>query len=230
MRYEITPEEFKQLLAFADDERNLVDQDLLVRFCAMHADIERHMLKAYAGARKRNTYLQERVDRMKEKREDRILAGEFAETGLDSFEVAQALLYQLQQVRTYKLTKGKLILILYEMYASWLASKQECLFLEKPVATEYGPQFWRVWKRINVSSQVPYADYKNLATKNPGVAAFCQNAAKKYYDYSDDTLKKQFMKSKPYKNASKENNGGKWNKEISDTDIYAWKKEQTPEK
>lgn len=226
MRYQISFEEFKQLIAYADDDKLVVDPDLLLRFNDLHADIERNVLKAFTGARKRNTLLQEKVNRLVEKRDSKILAGEFKETGLDSYEVAQALLYQLQQVRTYKLTKGKVILILYEMYASWLNSKQERLFLEKPVATEYGPQFWRVWKRLNVSSRVPYDEYKALAEKNPGVAKFCYNAAQKYFDYSDDTLKHLFMKSKAFKNASKENNGGKWNKEIDDRDIYAWKKEQ----
>lgn len=226
MRYNITEDEFKQLLAFADDERVKVDTDLLVRFSAMHADIERNMLKAYTGAKKRNAHLQERVDRMSERTHQSLLVGEFKETGLDSYEVAQALLYQLQQLQTYKLSKGKVILILYEMYASWLASKSERLFLERPVATEYGPQFWRVYKRIaSATSPVAYADWKTLAEKNAGVAEFCKNAARKYYDYTDDTLKNLFLRSKPFKNASKEHNNGKWNKEISDIDIYNWKKE-----
>ena len=56
-----------------------------------------------------------------------------------------------------------------------------------------------------------------------GAAVFCENAARKYYDYSDKTLAEMFRKSAPYKNASKEHNDGKWNKEIDDRDIYSWK-------
>ena len=50
--------------------------------------------------------------------------------------------------------------------------------------------------------------------------------AAKYYDYTESTLSRMFLASKAYKNADKEHNDGKWNKEIADADIYAWKASQ----
>ena len=117
---------------------------------------------------------------------------------------------------------AKVIAILYEMYASWLGSKQERLFSHHPQATQYGPHFWRVANKCKDMNGT-YEDWKKIAELNPGMAEFCKNAAAKYYDWKLSDLTNSFIKSTPYKNALPINNGGKWGKEISDADIYAWK-------
>ena len=104
---------------------------------------------------------------------------------------------------------------------------KERLCREHPVATEYGPMFWSVYKKINPSSRVPYEAWKELCEKNAGIAAYCRNAAQKYYDTKCSELEESFKKSKPYQKASKEYNFGKWNKEISDQDIYEWRTANT---
>lgn len=219
----LTQEELTALQAFARGESKDIDPDVVKKLSILHAEVELNLLKSYSGTRKRNAMLTERVERYRDKDRVRVAEGNFDETGLDSFEVAQGLLYQLQQLKTYRLTKSKVISILYEMYASWLHSKKERLFLENPVATEYGPQFWRVFKRLDTRAAVPYQVWKDLCEKKPGVAKFCQNAAEKYYDYKESDLQTPVLKSFPYRNATKENNGGKWGKPLSDAEIYAWK-------
>ena len=224
--YSITQQQLDELIRFASDDRQPASIEAIEALNALHAAVQRNAIRNLEGARKRNAMLKERVAKFTQRKEEAIEAGEFKESGTDSVDVAMALLYQLQQLHTYKLTKYKLNAILYEMYASWLYSKGERLFLEHPVATEFGPRLWRVFKRVETSVSVSYQAWKRFAESNPPVAAFCKNAAAKYYDHAEGDLNRMFISSKAYKNASKENNGGKWNKEIDDRDIYLWKKEQ----
>lgn len=219
----ITHSQLDELVAFAQDEKRFPSQEALEALANLNCTIQKNCIRHLTGARKRNAMLQEQIGKYKDREQNRILVGEINETGLDSVDVALALLYQLQQLKTYKLNKYKLQEILYEMYASWLESKKERLFLEHPVATEYGPRFWRVFKRIETITPVPQDEWRRIAALNPGVAAFCKNAALKYYDYGENVLNRRFMASKPYKNADTSHNNGKWNKEISDNDIIAWK-------
>lgn len=222
----LTHEQLDQLNRFASNDREIPPMETLEAFNTLYAAVQRNTVRFLTGSRKRNAMLEERLEKVRERREQKILAGEFSETGLDSLDVATALLYQLQQLKTYKLNKYKLQAILYEMYASWLESKKERLFLEHPVATEFGPRFWRVFKRLETGIAVHYQAWKTFAEKSPAVAAFCKNAAAKYYDYAEGDLSRLFLASAPYKNADKDHNLGKWNKEISDADIYTWKAKQ----
>lgn len=226
MRNFPTTQQLEQLIRFAEDDRLPLDMESLHALNSLYQAVQAGLAKRMEGLTKRNAMLQERLERNRERKEQILVEEGFPEThpGLDSVDVATGLLYQLQQLQTYKLNKNKVILILYEMYCTWLAEKKERLFSEHPVATEYGPQFWRVYKRTNTIVQVEYKDWKKLCELNSGVAAFCRNAAEKYYDYNNTTLEEKFKKSMPYKNATKDKNDGKWNKEISDNDIYNWKK------
>lgn len=226
MRSTITPEELAQLTAFASDDKADVDPAAVQKLCSLHAAVTAHLAKRFAGLQKRNALLGQRLDTFKEKRTERFMQEGYDETGLDSCDVAWVLLYHLQQMHTWRLNKSKVILILYEMYCSWLSSKQQRLFLEHPVATEYGPMFWRVYKRIQTEKSVPYTKVAWLKEVNPGVAVYCENAARKYYDYDPKTLEKLFLKSKPYRMSTKEHNGGKWNKEIDDHLIREWMEQE----
>lgn len=226
MRNILTHEQLDHLHRFVNGDKLIIDTEAIEALGSLSEAVNRCLARNYAALRRRNDTLSGRLERAKEKSEARLLAGEFTETGYDSAEVAQALLYQLQQLKTYRPTKYKVIAILYEMYASWLYSKGQRLFLEHPVATAYGPRFWHAIKRIDVNVKVPYDAWKAMAEKDPGVAQFCKNAAKKYYDVTEKSLVDMFMKTNAYKKALPENNAGKWNKEIDDTDIYAWKKQQ----
>lgn len=226
MRTTLTPQELEALIQFAEDDRRSIDLAVVAKLNDLHNSVQRSLIRHLDGARKRNAMLTERLDRIREKKREGLLNGEFAETTIGSVEVAEALLYYLQQSKAYKLNKAKVVQILYEMYASWLASKGERLFDEHPVATSYGPQFWRVYKRIETGTTVTYDKVKALAEKDPGRVKFCENAAKKYYDYGENELNNIFKKTEPYKKASAERNGGKWNTEIADTDIYNWKTQQ----
>ena len=226
----LNKEQLDELIRFASDDKAFPSFEALEALNALYTAVQRNTVRHLSGTRKRNAMLEEQVQRLREKREQKIDDGQFAETDLDSAEVATGLLFQLQQLKTYKLNKYKLQAILYEMYASWLYSKKERLFLEHPVATQFGPRFWRVYNRVDTNNTVPYQAWKAFAEKNPAVAAFCKNAAAKYYDYAEGTLNRTFLASKAYKNADESHNNGKWNKDIEDSDIYRWKENQKAQK
>lgn len=224
--YNLTSAQLAELTQFASDERAEISKESIEALTSLYNAVQRNIVKNWTGTRKRNAMLTERLEKYNERKKDAIEAGEFTDTGLDSLDVAKALLYQLQQRQTYKLSIYKLIAILYEMYASWLYSKKQRLFIEHPVATEFGPRFWRVYNKVNVNERIYLSSWKLFAQNNPGIASFCENAAQKYYDYAEGDLNRMYISSKAYKNAHKDNNNGKWNKEITDVDIYAWKKAQ----
>ena len=219
----ISYEQLDQLIQYAIDGKNSIDLKVVQALAALNTAVQNNIVKELTGTRKRNTMLKEQLERKREARTEQLEEGNYKESGLDSADVATALLYQLQQLKTYKLSKYKVDAILYEMYASWLYSKGERLCVEHPVATEYGPRFWHALKRLDISQQVSAETWKTFAGTRPDLAAFCKNAAQKYYDISLSDLQTVFMNTKAYKNASASNNGGKWNKEIADTDIYTWK-------
>lgn len=227
MRIILTHEQLDHLQRLIDGEKLVIDTEAIESLGQLSEAVTRCIARNYAAVRRRNDSLNEKVERAKAKTEQKLLAGEFSDTGYDSAEVALALLYQLQQLRTYRLTGYKVNAILFEMYASWLHSKGQRLFLEHPVATAYGPRFWRAFKHIDTRVRVSYDDWKALAEKDPGVAQFCKNAAKKYYDVTERSLNEMFMKTDAYRKAMPEFNDGKWNKELDDADIYAWKKQQS---
>lgn len=225
--YDITPEQLDSIRQYAEGNGPIPTQEAITKFNALHAALNKAIFKDLSSSKGKVNRLEKRVQNFKKAEETRAAAGVFAETvpGLDSVDVAKALLYCLNQKQVYKMSKPKLIAILYEMYASWLASKHERLFAHHPQATEYGPHFWRVYKHVQTLTGT-YEDFKKVAEQNAGIAAFCQNAAEKYYDWTLQDLTKNLRTSLPYKNAHKDNNNGKWGKEISDADIYAWKIKQ----
>lgn len=224
MLYDITKEELDELKRYAENEDAvLADYGILKRFLNLQFAVMNKMAKDLPRQRSAAVRNQERIERMKAKMDSSHAAGEFPDTGLDSVEIAQALLRHLQQKNTYRLSLNKVMYILYEMYASWLSSKGERLFIEHPVAQESGPWFWRVRNKVDIRTKVSDSVISELKAKNPGVAVFVANAAEKYYDYSLTDLEKH-VKSMPYRNADSSHNKGKWNGEIKDADIYAWKK------
>lgn len=224
MFYDITTEQIDEIRDFVESGGALPAKDTVIRFNALHAALNKKMYEELAKSRSKATRLEKRVQNLKAREEDRAAAGMFTETvpGLDSLEVAKALAWCLRQKQAHSLNNTKIVAILYEMYSSWLESKHERLFAHHPQATSYGPQFWRVWKKLNVNAVV-YGDFSTLAEKNAGIAAFCRNAAEKYYDWKLSDLVEPSKKSAPYRNALPEHNDGKWNAEISDADIYEWR-------
>lgn len=228
MRVILNAEQLENLIRFAEDDRLAPDLEAVEALNILHEAVQRGVVKHLSGAMKRNASLTDRLERYKERQKQKIINGEFKDTEIESTLVAKALLYQLQRRRTYQFTQKKFVGILYLMYASWLFHHKERLFREQPVAREFGPQFYKVWTKVNIDKPATWADFKALQDTDPGRAVFCENAAEKYYDDKESEILGPVMRSQAYRNAGKENNGGKWNKVIEDTDIYLWRESLEP--
>lgn len=229
-RYELSQQDIDGLTAFIEEGKTAVlETGATEKLYALSAAVARKMQEYCIEQRKKNAKLDKKLCLYQAKERLDMMNGEFSfnETELDSLDVAAALIHCLQRTSGKYISKNKVIYILYNMYCSWLANKKERMFTEHPACTEWGPQFWRVYKHIdNPNNVIPYDAFKKLAEQNPAVAAFCRNTAEKYYDYTEKELKLKFTESEPYKNALPVHNNGKWGKQIADTDIYLWKNSQ----
>lgn len=222
-KFTLTPEELENIINYVNGETEGIPSfNSIGNFQALYFSLQRKLASDYQDMQKKCFKMECRLERIDRHENRQIEEGVFQETGLDSLEVADALLYHLQHLKTYKFTKGKFMSILFHMYASWLGSKKERLFSEHPTATEWGPQFWRVYKRLNLHTEISYDAVKSLQEKRADVANYVKNAANKYYDCRENELSSVQLKCEPYKNALPHTNGGKWNKEISDSDIFLW--------
>lgn len=224
---EFTPQQIESLNDFLSGGNlsALTDGSLKYFFTVSDA-LKNKLLSSCADREKVISRQENTIQRLRNKKEKEFLEGNFVELGWDSLDLAYYLLYCLQQLKTYRLSKTKVVYLLFEAYSSWLASKGEKICIECPVATPEGPWFWRVSNRININEIRPFSDVEKVKNVNPGLAKFLGNVARKYYDYSDSQLKAYFCKQSFYKEAKPEKNNGKWNKILSDTQIYSWKKNE----
>ncbi len=227
MRTTITHEQLDALIRYAEDERSFPGVEAIEALNLLHETVQRSSLRLLGGQIRKNAVLSERLDKYKEREQRRVDTGEFPGTGLTSVEVARALLYQLQKNAAQRISVGKIILLLYKMYATWLYSARERLFGEYPTANSFGAQFNDVYahfKNKDLYERVPYAEWRALCDKNYSVAGVIESYAAKSAAIPYKDIQDSILKSTPWLNASRENNGGKWGKIISDQDIYNWKK------
>lgn len=221
-KYTLTQEELESIISYVNEDEGMPSFDTLGNFQALYFSLQRKLANDYQEMQKKCFKMKRRLERIDRHETRQVEEGVFQESGLDSLEVADALLYHLQQLKTYKFTKNKFMSIFFHMYASWLGSKKERLVMEHPVANKYGPQFWRVFTRLDLHKPVSYDAVRSLQEKRADIAVYVRNAANKYYDCKEDELSAVHTKCAPYLNAHANTNEGKWNKEISDSDIFLW--------
>lgn len=141
-------------------------------------------------------------------------------------EAALCIMYLLQEQGMY-ISRNKIQLLMYEAYCSWLSNNNEHLFRERPVAQEWGPHFWSIAKAVGdpergTSPKVNFTNFKAVAERNAGVAAYLKNLVAMYGPRKEEALRAMFVDTAPYKNALPDNNNGKWGGVISDDDIRRW--------
>lgn len=222
--YELTPRELEGIIAYVrDNDTSVLQSDAIGKFMNLSSVLGKKLRDdAIRNARRAET-AESRLQKIREKDLETFKNEEIPGTGIDSLPVAIALLYQLQVMKASGLTKKKLNYILYRMYAEWLAGHDERLVTEHPVATPWGPFFWRVENQIKSTTlRVSYDDWKNFAFDHPAIAGFIKTYAGKHGNDNEKDMKEFLMSSKPYRN-SKPKKGGKWNAELSDHEIREWK-------
>lgn len=226
MEYEMTKQTLDSVLDYLNGRKDIsavTDEVTQMRVIAAALQKKMHADLVDASARlRRQTMKIERLDR---KAGEKISLGQFTELGFDSLEIAQALRWCLINRTEMRadMDRSDIIRIVYEIYASWLGSKAERVTAEHPQATSYGPQFWRIYRKLPTMPAPRYEDYSAVASRNPGLAKMIENAATKYCDYSMKALTDFHKNNDAYRNALPKHNGGKWNKELDDRDIYLWR-------
>ncbi len=226
--YELSARELDMIIGFVrDGDTAVLETGAIGKLYNLAAATGKRLTEETLRRQSRIFTLERSLDRYRRKEAQAAAEGVFESMDFDSLEIASALLYQLQRFQAAKLTKTKIVYILYEMYASWLASKRKRLFNEHPVATEWGPQLWRVYSKIgSPAARVPYSSWENITGQSPAVAKFIENSAAKYAGAREKEMRETYVNSEPYRLCTADKNGGKWNKEIPDSEIYVWKKNQ----
>lgn len=222
----ITEQESQKLIDFIEkNDSSVLETDIPQRFLGLASAYQKKLVETVRELRKENAKLARKIKTQEYEKEQAVLAEDFKDLGFDSVDIALAIMYFVNQ-RCVKISKMMLMCIFYEAYTTWLADHGERICLEHPVALESGPWFWRAHKKIpNVNVSVDKALVDRIYECNKGVVVFLRNVVNRYYDRRESDLIGFFKRSRPYKNASAKNNGGKWSNEIKDSDIYHWKKD-----
>lgn len=246
MKYEFTEQDRLKILRLINEgDTSVVDDDCINRFFAMYAAVSK---AAVAEARARNreiTRLSAKLRRHEATEERLCLEGEFQGRGLDSVTVARALLYCIQQYSAYnpgvKISMQKLQILLYDVYANYLAVYRTRLTVEGPKSSGYedkatgrivelGPCFWRVKNAlgdvIRAQTRMTADDFKALENADPDAAGICIGVARKRHSEEDRNLFLWIKNSEPFRDADRSNNGGKFGRDYSDALVYRWKKDQ----
>lgn len=225
MRYDpITGDEMKMLVAFVEDgNRDVLGTDAPSKLSALFFAFQKRLSETNSELRRENARLHKRLSFLEARRENDAVEGNFGDLNLDSVDVARAVL-ALCSLKGYEMTWPKLMAMVFDTYAVWLVSHHQRLFLEAPKAQESGPWFWRVAKNVNTFRGWQNTDViDRLASVNPGVVAVIRNVVDKYGALSEKTVCDWLRRSPVYRESHKDNNQGKWNKEMADSSIYAWK-------
>ena len=229
MLYELSPEQLNGILRYLNKEEGAAfDPEAAQMIMSMSSAIGAALMKEnrrvsgeLASCRRR---LERIADRNRRKQMDVVEKNEFDCTGLDSLDVARVILGCLQK-NGMRISKGKLMLLTYLAYCSYLYHQEKRLFVEAPRAIEGGPIFWRVSKQIEtVVTPVDPEVWFSMTKRNPGVAKFLKNYVAKWGDHSEDDLRKFVLMSEPFKTAMQTAvKNGKKACEIDDRDIWLWR-------
>lgn len=222
--YAPSQQELDALIRFINGEdASVLEGDAVDRLFSFTRSVERALEKYAKDTLRRNRNMAARLDDLRNKKIKEYEAGNYTCLEYDSLALARAITYCLKAQHQY-CTKLKVNLILYHCYCSWLYRYGERLTMESPVAQEKGPWFWKVMKDLEIPQNAPTNWLSDVGGYNPGLREYLKNATAKYGAYSEDDLAKAALQSRPYRNAHKDNNGGKWNKPINDRDIYIYQK------
>lgn len=223
--YEITPEALRSILGYLNDKNSPKpeDESLKLWFNLSHA-LEARLIADFRDARAELATKRRALDRVQRRKERIVEEEEFSELGVDIFDICQALRYCLAE-KHVSLSRMKIMYILYDVYAAWLSSHSQRICLDHPVMTQYGPIFGRAYKRLKGNPpDARKEDLDALKGRSPGLAVLVERAAAKYYDQDETVMRNWLLKSRPCRNAKPQLTGEKWGRELSDKDIYHWKK------
>lgn len=250
MQYDFTEDDRLAVLRFLNEgDSSVLEGDAVRRLFMLHDAVNRKMLSSFAAVRRDNEQVRRRLARFERHEETLCEKGEFECRGVDTLSVARCLMFCLQKACENagikcSVTMTKLQILLYDVYAGYLARYRTRLTVEIPRFFGYvdqgtgkrvdcGPWFWTVKDTlqdyVRRHAAASRADYDALYTLDPEAAGLCWGVAQKYCHLSENALFQWIRGSEPFRDAMPENNAGKFSKEFNDVLVYRWKRAQIAE-
>lgn len=222
MRVNVSTQDFEQIKDYLEGAEITISREQVANFFSMADELRSRMLKNLGTAKNEVSRLNRRLERYADQENKKIEEGNFDELGLDSVDIARALLYVMKSRKVY-ISHRKLQYALFIVYANWLATHRQKICIESPKAQEWGPWFWRVANNVKEKNVTLSTDFDNLMKINPGLGCLVKYVGEKYSDMNEDDIAKYLKKSEPYVKADASRNNGKWGAVLDDTLIYRWK-------
>ena len=211
------------------DGQGPVSSDDLQAYFRLGEAIRRKLLSDMQGAVSKARRLEERLERYRNKDEQEAIDGNFDCLGLDTIELAKAVLWSAAKQNLHIESKTRFRLLVYAAYCAWLGSERQRITIDHPIAqTAYGPVLPKMLdeKKVTFNMTPSNECYRRIAELEPGLARTIDNTINKYLSYSLQDVKEIFMgKDTPFRKVAGEcERTGKATAEIPDRDIYLWKK------
>lgn len=191
--------------------------------------IRRRLLHESTAAVSKAARLEQRLERYREKADADAEQGVFDCLGLDSVELAKAVLWSARKQSLYMDCKTRFRLTVYGVYCTWLGSARQRITIEHPIAQcAYGPTLPKMLDEARVDYRMTPTDecYRKICEMEPGLAKTIDNTVSKYLSYGLKDVENYFKgKDTPFaKAAALAAREGKTVAEIPDRDIWLWKK------
>lgn len=228
MDYSLTPQQMTEIQEWLNGRASAPAETLRAYFRLGEA-IRSKLMADTAAATNKVHHLETRLERYRRQDEQDALEGNFESLGIDTITIAKAVLWKAYEKHLPVENKTRFRLLVFSVYCAWLGSQQQRVTLEHPQAqVSYGPVLATMLdeKKVRYNEIPANTEYKSVASMNPGLAATIENCVVKYCSCSLQALKEHFMgKGTPFsKSAAECAKTGKGTIEMSDKDIYLWKK------
>lgn len=227
MDFTLTEQQILRIQNWMDGKAPAPTEELGAYFRLGEA-IRRKLMTDATTAAAKAARLEERVERYRQRDNQLAEQGVFDCLGLDSVELAKAVLWSAYRQRLFVENKMKLRLVVYGVYCAWLGSARQRATIEHPVAQcAYGPTLPKMLNESRVDYRMTPTDecYRKICELEAGLAKTIDNCVSKYLSHSVKELEGYFSgKDTPFAKASAQaKKEGKSMMEIPDGDIWLWK-------
>ena len=209
------------------DGKTAAPREELLAFFRLSEAVKRKLLNDAITQEAKASRAQAKLDRIKDKQDGKILAGEFDCLGLDTITLAWAVLWSAFKQGLQVKNKTTFRLLVYAVYCTWLGSTRQRATVEKPAAQPvYGPVLLSMLneRKVSFTAKPTPKEYTEIQTLSPGLAKTIDNTVRKYLSLPLGDVKEYFMgEGSPYQKMEKECELQHKALPIPDSDIYLWK-------
>lgn len=152
---------------------------------------------------------------------DRIAAEGYSEAGIDSVELARALVF-FASLEGHSINMSQIQATLFIVYGTWLSGRNERLTRDHPQMWEYGPVFPRAYNQLKRSPSSGEAEYNSLRESHPEVWRYLGNCFRLYCWTSGCVLNAPLVTASSPWGQTRRENPGKWGAIIEDPLIDDW--------